>query len=91
MPTFCTPTSIRTPNSAPMRPDLVATVGSVAAVEYYVLQQLGTAGSYCAGGTCTSVTGISSVGVYYTGPTTPASMCTTIGQAAKANVVRLTV
>ena len=60
-------------NPTPMRPDLVGTVGVPAAVEYYVAQALGTAGSYCAGA-CTSPTGITAVAVYYTSATTPAIM-----------------
>ena len=69
-------------NVAAHRPALIGAVGSVAAVEYYVAQALGSAGSYCAGGgpgLCPPpVTGISAVGVYYRGPTTPAIMGLTL-------------
>ena len=60
----------------PFRPDIVATVGSVAKVAFYASSTLNTAGSYCAGGgfggTCNPPHGVTSVSVYYSTPTTPA-------------------
>jgi hypothetical protein len=57
-----------TPN--PMRPDLVASAGTLAGIKYYVSQALGTAASFCAGGCANPPTGITSVSVYYPSATT---------------------
>jgi hypothetical protein len=54
----------------PMRPDLVATAGTLAGINYYVSQALGTAASFCAGGCTAPPTGITAVSVYYPAATT---------------------
>ena len=58
-----------TPN--PMRPDLVASAGTLAGIKYYINQAVGTAASYCAGGCAVPPPqGITSVSVYYPSATT---------------------
>jgi hypothetical protein len=54
----------------PMRPDLVATAGTLAGINYYVSQALGTPASFCAGGCTAPPTGITAVSVYYPTATT---------------------
>lgn len=71
--TTVTPGWAGTSYNDPGRPDIIGTVGSLAKIKFYTGPGLDTAGSYCAGG-CTAIppTGITSVAIYYTSPTSVA-------------------
>ena len=59
------------------RPDVVASVGSLAKVGFYSAQEINGTGSYCAGNCAAPPpTGVTSVAVYYAGPSQPAMVST---------------
>lgn len=89
-----------TGTSSPQRPGLVAALGAVARVEYYVHQQVGTSGSYCTS-FCSAGTiplGVKSFALYYTNASTPAiaamdyngfaSNCPNLGPAVVTNTAK---
>ena len=58
----------------PFRPDVAASIGPLAKLEFYPNAAINTTGSYCASACGTGVNapmGITSVAVYYTSPTAP--------------------
>ena len=85
-----------TGTTSPQRPGLVASINTIAGVEYYVHQQIGTAGAYCTSLCSTPIpVGIKSFALYYASPVSPtmagldyngfAANCTNLGPSFIGN------